>query len=423
MYLGRFLKQFPLLHPLNYRYAEKMNKRILLLIPTTSYRTRAFMAAAEELGVSVTVCSEEPGTLEMFNPEGFLTADFSDVNRFTKTVFEFSKKYPIDGVIGVDDQTVVAAAHAAEALSLKHNSVDSVQLTRNKYEMRSRLGEQIYNPLFDLFSFDDSPQMIASSIGFPCVIKPLSMSGSLGVMRADNVDDLKIKMGRLKAILPDPHFLVEAFVPGNEIAVEGLVSGGKFSRLAIFDKPDPLWGPYFEETVYVTPTNLALTVQDEVSETASDIVSCLGLTEGPIHLEFRLNQRGIYLVEIAARSIGGFCSDILRFIRHPERSEGSPPISIEGLILRQKLGLETESYIREEEARGVMMIPVPKQGIFREIKGLEEAKKISGIENILISAKEGERYLGFIFAHGEMSGDVWSALRGAYSKLEVVIAT
>lgn len=403
-------------------------KRILLLIPTTSYRTHAFVAAARRLKLSVTVCSEQPSTLQAKNPEGFITADFLNSESLIRVVFEFSKKYPMDAVMGVDDQTVIPAAQIAEALSLKHNSVDSVYATRNKYEMRRRLEGYPFNSRFGLFSFRDDPKKIASSIGFPCIIKPLSLSQSRGVMRADDLEDLKGKIARLKKILADSKsgcsesYLVEEFIPGKEIAVEGLLINGRLRILAIFDKPDPLDGPYFEETIYVTPTELSLSIREKISEITSKIVSHLGLFEGPIHAEFRLNEKGIYLIEIAARSMGGFCSSVLRFVKNEEED----PISLEELILRQKLGMETQGYEREKDASGVFMIPISKRGILRGVHGKEAARTVPGIVDMIISIKEGEeliplpeggRYLGFIFARGRERRAVECALRKAHSKL------
>lgn len=420
-------------------------KRILLLIPTTSYRTHAFVAAARRLKLSVTVCSEQPSALQAKNPEGFITADFLNSESLTKVVFEFSKKYPMDAVMGVDDQTVMPAAQIAEALSLKHNSVSAVYATRNKYEMRKRLKGHLSQPRFGLFTFYDDAKRIASSLGFPCVIKPLSLSQSRGVMRADDLEDLKGKVARLKKILADSSpsvggcsesYLVEEFIPGKEIAVEGLLINGRLRILAIFDKPDSLDGPYFEETIYVTPTELSLAIQEQISEITSKIVSRLGrgrLFEGPIHAEFRLNKKGIHLIEIAARSMGGFCSSVLRFVKNEEED----PISLEELILRQKLGMETEGYEREKDAAGVLMIPISKRGILRGVHGKETARavrykiggKTAGIVDMIISLKEGEeliplpeggRYLGFIFARGRERRAVECALRKAHSKLEIL---
>ncbi len=428
-----------------------MNERILLLISTTSYRTHAFVAAASRLGLSMTVCSERPSTLQAKNPQGFITADFLNPESLTKVVFEFSKKYPIDAVMGVDDQTVIPAAQIAEVLSLKHNPVSAVYATRNKYEMRKRLEGHLPSPRFGLFTFYDDAAKVASSLGFPCVIKPLSLSQSRGVMRADDLEDLKGKIARLKKILSDSSpgvgecfesYLVEEFIPGKEIAVEGLLINGELRILAIFDKPDSLDGPYFEETIYLTPTELSLSIQEQISEITSKIVSLLGLFEGPIHAEFRLNEKGIYLIEIAARSMGGFCSSVLRFVKSKEED----PISLEELIFRQKLGrqklgMETEGYEREKDAAGVLMIPISKRGILRGVHGKETARAVPGIVDMIISLKEGEeliplpeggRYLGFIFARGRARGKahgkahgkerraVELALREAHSKLEIL---
>jgi biotin carboxylase len=281
-------------------------------------------------------------------------------------------------------------------------------------------------PNFQLFSTEDDVREIAMHVNYPCVVKPLMLNGSRGVMRANDVDEFVAVAERLSRLLysieptsdPKP-FLVEDFIPGFEVALEGLLNHGQLKVLALFDKPDPLDGPFFEETIYVTPSRLPAEVQAAIAKCASDAARALGLREGPMHAELRVNDQGPWLVEVAGRSIGGLCSEILRFAH-------SADVTLEEMILRQALGMEIEALERENQAGGVMMIPIPSAGLLRGVSGVEEAKAVTGIEDVEITAKlnyplvplpEGESYLGFIFARGDTPDQVESALREAHAKL------
>jgi hypothetical protein len=258
------------------------------------------------------------------------------------------------------------------------------------------------------------------------------LSTSRGVMRADNEEEFAGVVRRLDGIVSDPKLarrggalareaLIEEFVPGFEVAVEGLVTDGEFRMLAIFDKPDPLDGPFFEETIYVTPSRLSTEVQGQIVETSAAAVRAMGLTKGPVHAELRVNERGAWVIEVAARAIGGLCSRALRF---------DNGMSLEELIIRHALGEDTEPTARESQAAGVMMIPIPRAGILREVLGMDQARAIPDIEDIVITAHitqhiqpppEGASYLGFIFSRGATPDRVESALREAHAKLEFLI--
>jgi biotin carboxylase len=217
------------------------------------------------------------------------------------------------------------------------------------------------------------------------------------------------------------HILVEGFIPGREVALEGLLSDGRLRVLALFDKPDPLDGPFFEETIYVTPSRLPAPVQEGITARTAEALNALGLRHGPIHAELRVNDQGPWIIEIAPRSIGGLCSRALRF------GDGT---SLEELILRHSLGLDVELLERENQASGVMMIPIPQAGILREVQGQAEAEGVPGIEEVrltipvgqeLIPPPGGARYLGFVFARGEAPEQVEATLREAHRRLTFVI--
>lgn len=407
--------------------------RVLLLLPTTTYRAEALLSAARHLGVAVTIASEEPSTLEHANPGGLLTLDFRDPERAARKAVEFARTYPIDAVVPVDEDTAVVAASISAALSLRHNSIESALAARNKHRMRERLSEAgVRIPSYRLFSIKDDPSKLARHVRYPCVIKPLILSSSRGVIRADDAGQFVTAFQRVAAILRLPEVarrgtaagqvLVEDFVPGREVALEGLLAGGALRLLALFDKPDPLDGPFFEETIYVTPSRLPAHTQSDMVACAQQATRALGLTEGPVHAELRVNREGPWVIEIAARSIGGRCSRTLRF---------GTGLTLEELTLSHALGIPIHSMERERLAAGVMMIPIPQAGILNEVSGLEEAKNVSGVEEISITVAlgrrvvplpEGSAYLGFIFARGDTPEFVESALREAHRRLRFVIA-
>ena len=407
--------------------------RVLLLLPTTTYRTKAFMDAALKLGVNIVAATEQPSTLAAQNPEGLLTLDFFDLAQSAREASEYAAQHKVDAVIPVDEDTAVAASSIAQALGLKHNPVESTRAAKNKHLMREVLSRaRVRVPRYWPVSLDESPRAVAARVAYPCVIKPVFLSTSRGVMRANREEELIAAIARLDRIVRSPHIarrggalareaLIEEFIPGFEIAVEGLVTDGLFRALAIFDKPDPLDGPFFEETIYVTPSRLSSEVQRQVVETTAAATRAMGMTKGPVHAELRVNDHGPWVIEVAARAIGGLCSRALRF------GDG---VSLEEMLIRHALGEDVSRIERERIAAGVMMIPVPRSGILREVKGVDEAKTVPDVEDVIISAHitqkiqpppEGASYLGFIFSRAATAEKAETALREAHGRIEFVI--
>lgn len=420
--------------------------RVLLLLPTTTYRVHAFMEAARRLGVEVTVASEEASTLIRLNPSGLLRLNFDDPPEAARQVVQFAEQYPIAAVVPVDDQVTVCAATICEALRLRHNSVKSAHAARNKHRMRELLGQAgVPQPRYKLCSQDDDIVSIADQVQYPCVVKPLTLSGSRGVIRANTDLEFVQAVVRLDGILrsefSESHspagarsrpehslpavarqFLVEDFVAGPEVALEGLLTRGELRVLALFDKPDPLDGPFFEETIYVTPSRLPVSVQADIARCTSHACRAMRLTEGPVHAELRINVvGGPRIIEVNPRSIGGLCSRVLRF------GTGQ---SLEELIIRHALDGDDDPPKRENQPAGVMMIPTPRAGVLTEVRGLDQAQTVPGIEEVVISAHlgqelvplpEGSLYLGFIFARAACAEDVEAALRASHGRLEFMI--
>jgi len=399
-----------------------------LLLPTRTYRTEDFIDAARTLGVDLVCASEKPSTMEALAPDSLLTLDFGDPGDAAARVASWTSERPLAAVVGVDDVTAAAAAAIAERLGLRASAPAAVAAARDKYQMRQCLAAAgVPVPRFRRIALGENPVLAARGVEFPCVLKPLTLSASRGVIRANTTEQFVVAFRRIAALLARDdvtvggdaarYLLAEEYVPGLEVALEGLLIQGRLHVLALFDKPDPLEGPFFEETIYVTPSRLPATVQSAIRETTSAACAALGLTEGPVHAELRVNDDGPWVLEIAARSIGGLCSRTLRF---------GTGMSLEEIVLRHALGWSIATLERERRSAGVMMIPIPRGGILRQVQGVEDARATRHVEDVVISAHvgqelvplpEGWQYLGFIFARADAPGDVEDALRIAHARL------
>ena len=406
--------------------------RLLLLIPTTSYRTADFVGAAHALDVEVAVGSNQRPVLEAFTDGATLEVEFGDLDAGVAQIEAYARDYPLAAIVGVDDVTALLAATAAAALGLPHNPPDAVATTTNKYRLRTALANSgLPAPSFRLLSLDDDAADAAVGAPYPCVLKPLSLAASRGVIRADDAAQFVAAAERIARILAAPdvaplgetarQILIESYIPGVEVALEGLLVDGALHVLALFDKPDPLEGPFFEETIYTTPSRLAEADQQAIVEATRRAVAAVGLRDGPIHAELRVNERGPWVIEIAARSLGGLCARVLRF---------GAGVSLEDLILRHAIGLEIVTLERERRPAGVMMLPIPDAGTLRAVAGVDAARAVAGVDGVTITLPigqaavplpEGNKYLGFIFAHGASPNEVEATLREAHGYLDVTI--
>jgi biotin carboxylase len=418
-------------------------KRLLLLTTTTGYQTREFARAAEKIGLEVVFGSDRCHVLDDPWQDGALALKFENPEEATQSIVNYARAKPVDAVVALGDGTPPAAARACRELNLPGHPPDAADICRDKYRSREILdGFGLNVPNFTRFPLDVDPRKIvaggAPPTGFPCVLKPVALSASRGVIRADDPEQFIAAFERIRALLQSPEvrvmrqatsdfIQVESYVDGPEVAVEGLVDRGALRVLAIFDKPDLLAGPYFEETIYVTPSSLARPTQARLIQTLEAAVHALGLYHGPLHAELRINGEGVWVMEVAARSIGGLCSRALRFAS----PASAGPVSLEELIIRLSVGEDVSAFSREPVASGVMMIPIPAEGVLVGVEGVEAARKVQGVEDVVITAKvnqklvplpEGSSYPGFIFARGESPEFVERALRTAHSKLRFVVA-
>jgi biotin carboxylase len=415
--------------------SKSPTKRILILASKLGYQTRGFAEAAERLGVEAAFGTDRCHQLEDPWADGALPLHFEDPRSAAAEIAQQARNNPPDAILALGDRPTPTAAYAARALGLRGNAPEAVEACRDKLRQREVLrAAGLPVPGFASFSLQEGAEKILPRVNFPCVLKPLGLAASQGVIRANNAQEFFAAVRRIRGLLESPEIqvtrekgldrlLVEDYIPGQEVAVEGLLDEGRLRILAVFDKPDPLEGPFFEETIYVTPSRLPTDVQKSLADSTARTLRALKLTEGPVHAEFRLNEDGPWVLEAAARPIGGLCSRALRF--GPER------IFLEELLLRHALGLGGTDLEREECASGVMMIPVPRSGILEAVEGLEAAEQVPGVGEIRITARrrdyiaawpEGSSYLGFIFARAGEPGAVEAALREAHAKLNFIFS-
>jgi biotin carboxylase len=409
----------------------------MLVLPTATYRAGAFLNAVDAMGLDCVIASDEAPTLAGLMAGRVLALELDRPEAAATTVVAFARQWPIDAVVGVDEASVVSAAHIAAALGVVHNPLGAVAATRDKRRLRALLAAGgVPQPGWVEIRGDPSGTAAAAAaqaVGLPAVVKPVDLAASRGVIRADTVAELATAISRVDALLRrpglcgpdgDPPLLVERFADGAEIAIEGLLRGGVLTVIAVFDKPDPLDGPFFTETLYVTPSrHPAETVGQAIAVTAA-AVAAIGLAEGPIHAELRLRPGGPVLIEVAARSIGGRCSSAL-LIR-----DGDTEMTLEELILRQACALPLREPRLAPGAAGVLMLPVPVSGVLRGVTGTAEAAALPGVTGVELTIPvgqgvealpEGDRYLGFVVARGENAAAVESTLRGAWALIHADI--
>lgn len=420
-------------------------RRVLLLLPTTTYRADDFLRAAAKLQVEVLVATDRCHVLAREFTEqmtGSVAVALREEPEALAELTALHRERPFSAIVPTDDGTTVLAARAAHSLGLPHNPVAAARAARDKRLLRRRLeAAGVPQPAFHVHPLDRpfaELRAAARRLGYPCVLKPVVLSASQGVIRADDDAGLEGAYRRVRALLrrPDiagPHqedaevLLLESFVPGPEVAVEGLLLGGRLRPLALFDKPDPLDGPFFEETLYVTPSRHPPPLQEAVLGTTERAAAALGLRQGPVHAELRLGDSsgGPRVIEVAGRSIGGLCSRTLRF---------AAGRSLEELILLCALGdpgPPEESLRREQAAAGVMMLPIPERGVLKEVAGVEAALGVPGVVEVAVTARPGEEllplpegssYLGFLFARAGTPAQVEEALRQAHRRLRFSIS-
>ena len=407
---------------------EHQNARVLVIAPHGSYRTAPFVAAAQRVNAEAFIVSHGKYALTGPSAQG-LHVDFDQLDAALAAILHEHHQRPFRAVLGTDDATTELAARVAQAIGLPHNNPAAARISRRKDLARECLrAAGVPAPNSRCIDLTQPLEPQATAVSYPCVVKPLALSASRGVIRADNEAEFVRACRRSAALVREAELederttlLAEDFIPGVEVAVEGLLTHGTLQLLAIFDKPDPLDGPFFEETYYVTPSRLKPDVQQNIQHCIQAACTAYGLREGPVHAECRVNARGAWILEVASRTIGGLCGRLLRF---------GTGYSLEEIVIAHALGQTIDTYA-SEGAGGVLMIPVSCGGVLRRVEGVLAAQKIEFIEEVTIQMREGyelipwpegSSYLGFIFARAPTPQQAEAALRAAHACLNIVTA-
>jgi len=411
-------------------------KRVLLLATTTGYQTRMFAEAAAKIDVELVYATDRCDQLDDPWRDHAIPVRFHEEWRSVDSVLKQLEHQPVDGVVAVGDRPTVMAAYVSRLLGLPGHPPEAAVAARDKRLTREKLrAAGLPSPSCLTVLIGADVTQLLERVSFPAIVKPTVLSGSRGVIRSDDALSFATAFDRVRRLLASPEVRdlrdpeadvvqIEEYIPGSEYAIEGLLENGVFRALAIFDKPDPLDGPFFEETIYVTPSRVNPQTQQQMTAAVADAAKALGLHHGPVHAECRVNSRGIYILEVAARPIGGLCAKALRF----ERS--GVVISFEELLLRHAVGERMDGWMRESRASAVMMIPIPRSGVYRKVDGLETAVHVPHVEEIQVTAKpdqqllslpDGASYLGFIFARAESPAFVERAVREAHARLRFTI--
>ncbi len=380
------------------------------------------------MGLDVLVASRGEYSLISEVHDG-LHIELDDQQAALDTILKAAEARPFAGVLGSDDSTVELAAKVAHRLNLPHNPPDAARLTQRKDLARCHLSlNNCAVPIHSLINLHEPVNQQITGIAWPCVIKPLNLSASRGVIRVNNTEECISACQRIKNIISESadefercHVLIEEYIDGVEVAFEGYLHNGQLFTLVIFDKPDPLTGPFFEETIYVTPSQLDFKVQQKIKQRVAEACRAYGLVTGPIHAELRVNQQDAWILEVASRTIGGDCARSL---------DAGNDFNLEQLVISLAIN-KPVNVMPPENARGVMMIPIKQAGILRRVEGLPAARKVANIEKVdiiiregneLIPLPEGNQYPGYIFAQADTPEEVVYALRESYDKLTFVVA-
>lgn len=403
--------------------------RVLLLLPAAGYANQDFVQAADRLGIELVTCADFCHRLApAWGLPPLMSVPFDQPDVATPQVLA-ALELPVDAVLATDDHGLALAAQLNEKLGLPGNPITAVTQLADKLRFRQlqqRTG--LACPAFHSLRDAQDLEAAVLAIGFPMVVKARRLNASRGVIRVNNGAELRSAVSQIQRIqariLRDADglgLLAEAFIPGAEVALEGIMQGGQLRVLAVFDKPDPLNGPTFEETRYVTPSLLPTNIQTQFAAAVHRACEAAGVREGPIHAEARINAQGIWLLEIAPRGIGGLCGRIL---------QATLGIGAAELALRHAAGLPLPTTPQANHAAGVMMIPIPATGLLKSVAGVAQARAVAHITGIDITAQPGQRiapppegasYLGFIFSHADTPKAAGEALLAAHAQLVIRI--
>ena len=370
-------------------------KKLLLVIPENSYKSNDFVVAAEKLGIDFLIITDSEQVSSKFSDTVIINKFDAELNKNN-----LKKLKDVTHVLPVDHSALKFSGYLVDLLEVKGNKLESINLSMNKYESR-----KIFNSLLDIKVNNEIIKNIDDVNTFinkngTSVLKPIYGTASKSVLKINNVEKNKEQIEKLMQDCFDQDLVIEEYIDGKEYALEGTIINSELKKIVIFDKPVEYKHPYFEESIYITPSELSSEAEKRVVSIVDKACKKIGLEDGPVHVEFKINENQIFIIEINPRMIGGLCSRCLSF--------GLFKVSLEEIILHAFMNNELKNIELLNNYVGVLMIPTPKSGKFISINK-EELEKIPNISNVEITVPEGsdlleppygDKYLGFAFSQG-----------------------
>ncbi len=370
-------------------------KKLLLVIPENSYKSNDFVVAAEKLGIDFLIITDSEQVSSKFSDTVIINKFDAELNKNN-----LKKLKDVTHVLPVDHSALKFSGYLVDLLEVKGNKLESINLSMNKYESR-----KIFNSLLDIKVNNEIIKNIDDVNTFinkngTSVLKPIYGTASKSVLKINNVEKNKEQIEKLMQDCFDQDLVIEEYIDGKEYALEGTIINSELKKIVIFDKPVEYKHPYFEESIYITPSELSSEAEKRVVSIVDKACKKIGLEDGPVHVEFKINENQIFIIEINPRMIGGLCSRCLSF--------GLFKVSLEEIILHAFMNNELKNIELLNNYVGVLMIPTPKSGKFISINK-EELENIPNISNVEITVPEGsdlleppygDKYLGFAFSQG-----------------------
>lgn len=358
-----------------------MDRQILFVKGSRACVREESLTAARQLGLRPTTVAVQP-------PEQAI-----------EQALRLHEQTSIGAVLGYEEDATLTVAHIAAALGLPAHPVAAAEAALDKPMMKQRFAAAGI-PAADFIVAADEDEAVAwaEAGGYPVVVKPCRGSASQGVIRANDEHTLRQAYRRLRRIIRDHELdnggrppsahLVERYLPGSELSCELLLQYGAPEVITEFGKPLPLTGPYFEESIYLTPPALGAALRREVHELSMAAAKALGFYHGPAHCEIRLTPDGPKVLEIAGRLLGGACAGSFRDRLGED---------LDALLLRSALGERITLPAPADDAPtvGALMIPVPGEGRVVAVRGDDGARRVPGVRDVSLQTEPGEIVVPF----------------------------
>ena len=380
-------------------------KKLLLVIPENSYKSNDFVTSAEKLDLDFLVITDSQQVFGQFSDTVIIHGFDEELENDVK-----EKLQDVTHILPVDHSALKFSAYLVDLLKAKGNNTKSINTAMNKFESRNifnsiseiKIQNAIVNKIEDIEIFINE--------NGTSVLKPIYGTASKSVIKVESFQENKAEVEKLMQDCSDQDLIIEEFVDGSEYALEGNLINSELNKIVIFDKPINYKEPYFEESIYIAPTEIPDKTQKEIVNLIGKACKKLGLENGPVHVEFKIHNKEIFIIEINPRMIGGLCSRCLSF--------GLFKTSLEEIALHAFLNNELKSIDLLSNFVGVLMIPTPISGKFISINKneLESIPNVSGVEitvsenSNLLEPPFGDKYLGFVFSQGDSKEKVMESL-------------